>query len=493
MEKDVKLYVSQCKRCVLSKTPEPEARAPLVSISTTAPLELVCIDFWMAEDVSNKSVDVLVITDHFTKLACAYVCPNQTAKSVARVLWNNYFCIYGFPARIHSDKGANFESSLIAEMLKLSGVSKSHTTPYHPMGNGQTERFNRTLGDMIRSLPPRSKANWPQMLNTLTFSYNCTRHETTGYPPFFLMFGRTPRLPVDVLFESVILDGGTVDVSKYIQSLGKDLREAMSLAQHNARQQQKKQAEHYDRKCKGHSLELGDRVLLANKGEKGKRKLADRWESTVYIVVGKNCSLNTYKIRHPVNGRVKTVHRNLLMPVNFLPLPAWEDSVSSECDLSSICDSSSTDLQKSDAVDRTSQWIADLDVVAGMDDGELKDDVIHSSELEICDHEGEQQTEQVEGAECQDISERMSNPSVSLYIASNDETSLISDAQNEDSVSQTVTPVVDQICDVSAIVREIPGGSSHDSTYSCNVGESGEQQRTRTRFGRLIKPEELFT
>lgn len=140
------------------------------------------------------------------------------------------------------------------------------------MGNGQTERFNRTLSDMIRSLPPRSKVNWPQMLNTLTFSYNCTRHWTTGYPPFFLMFGRTPRLPVDVLFESVILGGGTVDVSTYVQSLGKDLREAMSLAC----QQQNKQAEHYNRKCKGHLLELGDRVLLANKGEKGKWKLADR-------------------------------------------------------------------------------------------------------------------------------------------------------------------------------------------------------------------------
>lgn len=86
MENDTKLHVSQCKRCVLSKTPEPEARAPLVSIATTAPLELVCIDFWMAEDVNNKSVDVLVITNHFTKLACAYICPNQTAKSVARVL-----------------------------------------------------------------------------------------------------------------------------------------------------------------------------------------------------------------------------------------------------------------------------------------------------------------------------------------------------------------------------------------------------------------------
>ncbi|KAG1933867.1 interleukin-1 receptor accessory protein-like 1-A [Pimephales promelas] len=110
------------------------------------------------------------------------------------------------------------------------------------------------------------------------------------------------------------------------RSLGKDLREAMSLAQLNAHHQQSKQAEYYNRKCKGHSLELGDRVLLANKGEKGKRKLADRWESTVYIVVSKNFSLNTYKIRHPVNGRTKTVHRNLLMPVNFLPLPAWDDS-----------------------------------------------------------------------------------------------------------------------------------------------------------------------
>lgn len=103
---------------------------------------------------------------------------------------------------------------------------------------------------------------------------------------------------VDVLFESVILDDGTVDVSKYVQSLGKDLREAMSLAQLNAHQQQSKQAEYYNRKCKGHSLELGDRVLLANKGQKGKRKLADRWESTMYIVISKNFSLNTYKIRH---------------------------------------------------------------------------------------------------------------------------------------------------------------------------------------------------
>lgn len=134
----------------------------------------MCIDFWSAEDANNKSVDVLVVTDHFTKLAGAYPCPNQSARTVAHVLWNNFFSIYGFPACIHSDRGANFESSLIAELLRMAGVDKSHTMPYHPMGNGQAERFNHTLGSMIRSLPPCSKVKWPQMLNTLTIAYNCS-------------------------------------------------------------------------------------------------------------------------------------------------------------------------------------------------------------------------------------------------------------------------------------------------------------------------------
>lgn len=119
---------------------------------------------------------------------------------------------------------------------------------------------------------------WPQMLNTLTFTYNCTVHETTGLPPFFLMFGHTQRLPVDVMFESVLLDGDTVDVDKYVQSLGKDLREAVTLAQKHADKQQSRQAVLYNLKLKGHSVEKGDRVLLANEWERGKKRLADRWE-----------------------------------------------------------------------------------------------------------------------------------------------------------------------------------------------------------------------
>ncbi len=197
----------------------------------------------------------------------------------------------------------------------------------------------------------------------------------------------------------------------------------------------------------------------------------------MYIVVSKNCSLNTYKIRHPVTGRVKTIHRNLLMPVNFLPLPAWDDSVNSECDLSSNCDLSDIDCQKSDTADRTSQWIADLDEVVGMGNDKLEN-LTASGEHEICDHEVGQHTKQGGGMECQDNSDSMS-VSVSLCHTSNDEVSPVP-------VSPIVLPVADHDCDVS---EETPVGSSHHNEDSCHVAaEFHEQQKTRTRFGRVIKP-----
>lgn len=103
---------------------------PLNASALTEPMELVCIDFWTAEQT------VLVVTDHFSKLSHAFPCKNQSAKQIARCLWGDFFCIYGFPKRIHSDQGANFESQLIKELLEMAGIQKSLTTPYHPMGNG---------------------------------------------------------------------------------------------------------------------------------------------------------------------------------------------------------------------------------------------------------------------------------------------------------------------------------------------------------------------
>lgn len=349
MESDVKEHVKCCRRCILAKTPDPSARAPLESIRTSAPMELVCLDFWSAKDSKQRSVDALVMTDHFTKLAHAFPCTNQTAKQVAKKLWDHVFCVYGFPERVHTDQGANFESELVAELLKLSGVSKSHTTAYHPMGNGGTERFNRTLGNMLRSLSLKEKQKWPQQVQTLTFVYNATVYETTGYAPFQLMFGRVPRL--------LLQDPVVIDHDSYVKTLMSYLHEAARIAQKHTIKEQDKQAKGYNRKIKGTHLNIGDRVLIANKGERGKKKLADKWNVTVYTVKDRNLQTHTYELEDG-DGDTKIVHRNLVLDISVLPVVTTEvGSCDAESEEGLSVDDPLESLEEADTEDRTSAWI----------------------------------------------------------------------------------------------------------------------------------------
>ncbi|KAJ8413958.1 hypothetical protein AAFF_G00065560 [Aldrovandia affinis] len=170
------------------------------------------------------------------------------------------------------------------------------------------------------------------MIQTMTFTYNCTQHETTGFAPFYLMFGRVPRLPVDLLFRNVLRDDCICDYNAYVKSLATDLQSAMLLAQRHSSVEQKHQSDQYNKKVKGLPLSVGDRVLVANKSGRGKRKLADRWEPAVYTVVASKPQFHIYKIRDR-DGQVRTVHRNLLLAVNFLPL---DNTLFAEDDLRSV-------------------------------------------------------------------------------------------------------------------------------------------------------------
>ena len=226
MAEDVAVYVSQCDRCLRRKAIPQHAH--LVNVTTTQPLDMICVDFLSSEPSKGGIENILVVTEHFTRYSQAFPTRNQTAKTTARVLFENYIIHYGFPARIHSDQGRNFESSTIRHLCDLAGVRKSHTTPYHPMSNGQVERFNHTFLDMLGTLDPAEKADWKKYVPVLTHSYNATRHESTGYTPFYLMYGRHPRLPVDLFFRRKGASGET-DYTEYISTLKKQLSYAYSV------------------------------------------------------------------------------------------------------------------------------------------------------------------------------------------------------------------------------------------------------------------------
>ena len=194
--KDVKEYILKCEGCQISK----QGRIPRVemgSLVASRPLELVFLDFVGLDKASGGRDSVLVITDAYTKLAKAVPTRNQLAVTVAKILMNDWLFCYGIPLRIHTDQGRNFQSEVVREICKLFGIRQSWTSPYHPEGNGQCERTNRSIITMLRTLGSEYRSKWPIHLPKLIHAYNCTPHKNTGFSPFFLMFGREENLPVD--------------------------------------------------------------------------------------------------------------------------------------------------------------------------------------------------------------------------------------------------------------------------------------------------------
>ena len=139
---------------------------------------------------------------------------------------------------------------------------RSRTTPYHPQGNGKTERFNQTLLSMLRTLPENQKSRWKDSLNKVVHAYNCTRYEATGSSPFLLLFGRSPRLPIDVVF-------GTepttfLDYTTYVKEWHTAMKEAYALAPKRSEAFGLKGKRQYDRRVNSPVLQPGDRVLVRN-------------------------------------------------------------------------------------------------------------------------------------------------------------------------------------------------------------------------------------
>ncbi|KRX62971.1 Pro-Pol polyprotein [Trichinella sp. T9] len=102
------------------------------------------------------------------------------ASTVAKVLVEKYVAYFGAPDCLHSDQGRSFEASVVLEMCRLFGIKKTRSSPYHPQGNGQAERFNRTLLDMLSIMVDGNPGQWDDMLPFVMLAYNSSVHKSTG-------------------------------------------------------------------------------------------------------------------------------------------------------------------------------------------------------------------------------------------------------------------------------------------------------------------------
>ena len=115
---------------------------------------------------------------------------------------------------------------------------------------------------MLQTLTERNKQNWKDELNRLTYAYNCTRHSVTGFSPFYLMFGRNPRLPIDVLIENNTDEQKTP--STYIEKWKSRMKEAFGITAANIKQRRDMDKRKMDQKARLQPLEVGGRGLVRN-------------------------------------------------------------------------------------------------------------------------------------------------------------------------------------------------------------------------------------
>src|SRR5207244_2142431 len=131
--------------------------------------------------------------DHFSKWTITEAMQNQESETVARILIDKVILQHGIPEEIISDRGSNFASQMLKDIENLLGIKPKMSTSYHHQTAGIVERFNRTLTKMLGKTAPSDV--WDEYLQSLTFAYNITPHETTAYTPYLLIHGHEARWP----------------------------------------------------------------------------------------------------------------------------------------------------------------------------------------------------------------------------------------------------------------------------------------------------------
>ena len=186
---------------------------------------------------------------------------------------------------------------IITHLCDLYGVQKLRTSPYHAQTNGQVERMNQMIICMIGELEEDKKACLSEHLPELLLAYNATRSAVTRYSPYYLLFGRRSRIPVDYLFPTLHDLPHQTKMEVSVAAMQKRLKEAFAVARCLTSEEAAKQRCYYDHKAGAVALQPGDIVMVHTNGSVGKQKVKDRWEDGGFIVESQLEDWPVYKVK----------------------------------------------------------------------------------------------------------------------------------------------------------------------------------------------------
>ena len=264
-------------------------------------MDLLCIDFTKVDPLKSGKENILVLTDSFTKFSQAFITLNQKVLTVAKILVDKWFYIYGIPAWIHSNQGWCFNNQIMKHLYALYGIEQSTTIPYNlHAGNAKCQQFNHTMMGLLTSLLKEQKDNWPLHLPSLVFVYNATPHSTTGCKPYELMFGCKAPIICNAWLRLADYD------DYYLQSKCEWVNQQHELilaANRHVLKRIKQSAEKSVTRAGGKDLKIPiGNLVLWHDHLKGQNKIQDHYKSKLFVMESKHQDTNVYKIK-PLCGK----------------------------------------------------------------------------------------------------------------------------------------------------------------------------------------------
>ena len=283
LRKACERWVNACLACLQVKDPR-KIKFPLKSVESSEFNEVVQIDhqkICMTESGYNQ---ILVISDHFTRLAEAVPCQTASAEETCDDLITQWISRYGCPMTFQSDNGKAFVGDLTKKLMKRSHIAQAHSTKYHPQTNGLIERQNRTLVNMLRVYCSRYLTDWDKYLPQVVGAYNSTQHSTTGISPFMMLTGKERAMPLTFFYPEY--EGKRTSPQAYVKEAIRRQQEINELCRRNTAQAQMRQRTKYNEKIlQAKPYEVGQYVWVFQNviPPKWTKKLLKKWRGPFMI------------------------------------------------------------------------------------------------------------------------------------------------------------------------------------------------------------------
>ena len=296
------------------------------SLQVGAPGDLVATDYLGPFPVTDRGHRyILLFTDHFTKNVEVIPVRHMTAEVCATKLLNEVIPRWGCPLAIHSDQGRTYESQVFKELCRMLEVRKTRTSVRNPRGNGQAERFNRTLLRMIKACLCGEQKEWDLHLGCLAGAYRATPNEATKMTPNLLTMGREVRLPAELVFGSTNSYDGE-DITSYgdfVDVLRARMQYAHEIARKYMSAAAKRSKDLYDTKVAFHRYNEGDVVWYLMEVRKVgiSPKLEFGFEGP--FLIKKKLSEIDFVLQLDRLGTEKPVHHNKIKPYEGDHPPRW--------------------------------------------------------------------------------------------------------------------------------------------------------------------------